>query len=170
MLLTQNLWRYARQSQMDTLGPLPINHSINYSILVVVDCYSCYYEDYVLTSITTEKVINILESIFSRHGLPINCKSQNGPQFKSYLFRGYCETKGIKHMKTTREGLDWKCELRQYVTVYQSRHHATTGKSPAELLFNRKIKGNIKGDICVNHAQQHGRYVIKSKNERYADE
>jgi len=37
------------------------------------------------------------------------------------------------------EGLDWKKELRKYVTVYRSIEHTTTGKSPAELLFNRKI-------------------------------
>ncbi|KAJ8411216.1 hypothetical protein AAFF_G00172220 [Aldrovandia affinis] len=68
---------------VDLLGPLPSNHSI----LVVVDYYSRYYEYDILTSTTTEKVIDSLESIFSRHGLPVTLKSDNGPQFKSELFR-----------------------------------------------------------------------------------
>lgn len=37
-------------------------------------------------------------------------------------------------------------ELRE-VTVYMSIDNATTGKSPAELLFNRKTRGKLP-DIC----------------------
>ena len=37
------------------------------------------------------------------------------------------------------EGLDWKREVGKYVTVYRSIDHSTTSKSPAELLFKRKI-------------------------------
>ena len=179
---------------IDLLGPLPTNHSI----LVVVDYYSRYYEYDIMTSTTAEKVIDSLESIFSRHGLPISCRSDQGPQFKSDLFKEYCETNGIVHVKTTpkwaqangeverqnsslmkririaqAEGLDWKRELRKYVTVYRSIEHATTGKSPAELLFNRKIRGKLP-DLYGSHtaslevrdrdAEQ------KGKAKLYADE
>lgn len=48
----------------------------------------------------TEKIINNLETIFSRH---VTCKSDNGPQFKSELFREYCENNGIKHVRTTQK-------------------------------------------------------------------
>ncbi|KAJ8410529.1 hypothetical protein AAFF_G00194330 [Aldrovandia affinis] len=86
-----------RDLAVDLLGPLPSNHSI----LVVVDYYSRYYEYDILTSTTTEKVIDSLESIFSRHGLPVTLKSDNGPQFKSELFREYCENNGITHLRAT---------------------------------------------------------------------
>ncbi|KAJ8366663.1 hypothetical protein AAFF_G00345590 [Aldrovandia affinis] len=86
-----------RDLAVDLLGPPPSNHSI----LVVVDYYSRYYEYDILTSTTTEKVIDSLESIFSRHGLPVTLKSDNGPQFKSELFREYCENNGITHLRTT---------------------------------------------------------------------
>ncbi|KAJ8385135.1 hypothetical protein AAFF_G00192760 [Aldrovandia affinis] len=147
-----------------------------HSILVVVDYYSRYYEYDVLTSTTTTKVIDSLESIFSRHGLPVTLRSDQGPQFKSEEFSNYCESNGIKHVKTTprwaqasgeverqnaslfkririaeSEGLDWKRELRKYVTVYRSIDHATTGKSPAELLFNRKMRGKLP-DISTAQA------------------
>lgn len=45
------------------------------------------------------------------------------------------------------EGLDWKCEVRKCGTASCSIDHPTTGKSPAELLFNRKMKGKLP-DIC----------------------
>jgi len=82
---------------VDLLGPLPSGHSI----LVVVDYYSRYYEYAIMTSTTTVKVIDNLEEIFSRHGLPITIKSDNGPQFISGEFQEYCVQNGIVHLKTT---------------------------------------------------------------------
>ncbi|KAJ8375480.1 hypothetical protein SKAU_G00060600 [Synaphobranchus kaupii] len=182
-----------RDVALDLLGPLPSNHSI----LVVVDYYSRYYEYDILTSTTTEKVIDSLESIFSRHGLPVTCKSDNGPQFKSELFREYCENNGITHLKATAkwaqangeverqnaslmkririahsEGLDWKRELRKYVTVYRSIDHATTGKSPAKLLFNRKVRGKLP-DVTESRTDMEVRdrdSEQKGKSKLYADE
>lgn len=148
----------------DLLGPLPTGHSI----LVVIDYYSRYYEYDILQSTTAEKVINSLENIFSRHGLPISIRSDCGPQYMSAQFQAFCQENGIEHVKTTpkwaqangeverqnsslmkririaqSEGLDWKKELRKYVTIYRSVDHSTTGKSPAELLFKRKIRGKL---------------------------
>ncbi len=85
---------------VDLLGPLPSKHSI----LVVVDCYSRFYEYDILTSTTTSNVIDSLEGIFSRHGLPITLKSDNGPQFRSDVFKDFCEENGIKHLKQHLNG------------------------------------------------------------------
>ena len=148
----------------DLLGPLPTGHSI----LVVIDYYSRYYEYEVMQSTTAEKVIDSLENIFSRHGLPLSIRSDCGPQFMSAQFQAFCQENGIEHVKTTpkwaqangeverqnaslmkririaqSEELDWKKELRKYVTIYRSIDHSTTGKSPAELLFKRKIRGKL---------------------------
>ena len=59
---------------VDLPGPLPSNHSI----LVIVDYFSRYYEYDVMTTTTAEKLMDSLESIFRRHGLPVACKSDNG--------------------------------------------------------------------------------------------
>lgn len=124
---------------IDLLEPLPSGHSV----LVVVDFYSRYYEYAIMTCTTTVKVINNLEVIFSRHGLPTTIKSDNGPQFRSEEFQEYCKQNGIVHLTTTpkwpqangeverqnsslmkririaqAERLDWKKELRRYVTKY----------------------------------------------------
>ena len=69
------------------------------------------------------------------------------------------------------DGLDWKKELRKYVTVYRSITHPSTGKSPAELLFNRKIRGklpelleaNTDLEVCDRDTEQ------KAKSKLYAD-
>ena len=34
---------------------------------------------------------------------------------------------------------DWRLELNKYLLAYQSTPHTTTGQSPAELLFGRKL-------------------------------
>lgn len=174
----------------DLLGPLPDGHSI----LVVVDYYSRYYEYAILKSTTAEKVIDRMEDIFSRHGLPI--RSDCGPQFQSSLFQAFCQENGIHHIKTTpkwaqangeverqnaslmkrvriaqAEGHGWKKELRKYVTVYRSIQHATTGKSPAELLFQRKIRGKLP-DITAPHSDLEARdkdAEQKGKAKIYAD-
>ncbi len=139
---------------IDLLGPLPTGHSI----FVVVDYYSRYYKYDVLLSTTSDKIIDSLESIFSRHGLPITCRSDQGPQFKSEQFNVFCKSNGIRHVKTTpkwaqangeverqnsslmkririaqAEGLDWKKELRKHVTVYRGIEHPMNGKSQSHL-------------------------------------
>ena len=178
---------------VDLLGPLPSGHSI----LVVVDYYSRYYEYAIMTSTTAAKVIDNLEEIFSRHGLPITIKSDNGPRFISGEFQEYCVQNGIVHLKTTpkwpqangeverqnaslmkririaqAEGVDWKKELRRYVTKYRRIDHTTTGRSPAELLFNRKMRGKLPelhADCRLDLETQDRDAEVKAKTKAYAD-
>jgi transposase InsO family protein len=160
-------WQHLAADQM---GPFPSGHSI----LVVVDYYSRFYEYHILRSTTTDKVIDAMEEMFSRHGLPLTIKTDNGPQFKAAEFDAYCTANGITHVKVTpkwaqangeverqnrsmekrikiarAEGLDWKNELRRYVTKYRGLPQTTTGKSPAELMFNRQIKGKLTSTLAI---------------------
>ncbi|CAL1586203.1 unnamed protein product [Knipowitschia caucasica] len=173
----------------DLLGPLPTGHSI----LVVVDYYSRYYEYEIMRSTTAEKVIDSLENIFSRHGLPVSIRSDCGPQFLSTQFQDFCKENGIQHVKTTpkwaqangeverqnasimkririahAEGLDWQKELRKYVTVYRSIEHSTTGRSPAELLFNRKLRGKLP-DISTPRIDIEARDTDAENKGKYAE-
>ena len=178
---------------IDLLGPLPSGHSI----LVVVDYYNRYYEYAIMTSVTTVKVIDNLEEIFSRHGLPTTIRSDNGPQFISGEFQEYCLQNGIVHLKTTpkwpqangeverqnaslmkririaqAEGVDWKKEVRRYVTKYRSIGHTTTGRSPAELLFNRKMRGKLPelhADYHLDLETRDRDTEMKAKTKAYAD-
>lgn len=70
------------------------------------------------------------------------------------------------------ERLDWKKELRRYVTKYWGIDHATTGKSPAELLFNRKIKGKLTqlhADYRSDLETRDRNAEVKAKTKAYAD-
>ena len=146
---------------VDLMGPLPSGHSL----LVIVD-YHGFYEVEVMQSTTSKKVIDRLADTFCRHGLLLTIKSDNVPQFKSIEFKEYCKHHGITHHKVTAkwalangkverqnrsllkrlqiaqaENKPWQAELRKYLTAYRSIPHSRTGRSPAELLFDRKVSG-----------------------------
>lgn len=55
------------------------------------------------------------------------------------------------------DGLDWKKELRKYVTVNISINHATTGKSPTEL-----VELHTDQEVCDHDTEQ------KAKTNVYA--
>ena len=146
---------------IDFLGPL----KKGYSVLVVIDYYSRYFEIAIMKSTTAEKTISNLKIMFARHGNPLSIHSDNGAQFISETFANYLETIGAEHTKVTprwpqangeverqnrsllkrmkiaqAEGKDWKEEILSYLVAYRANPHPSTGKSPAELLFGRKIR------------------------------
>ena len=63
----------------------------DFTYLVVVDYYSRYMEIQKLTSVTSAGVISALKAIFSRHGIPVEFMSDNGPQFASQKMREFAE-------------------------------------------------------------------------------
>ena len=72
------------------------------------------------------------------------------------------------------EGCDWKNELSKYVTKYRGLPQTTTGKSPAEMMFNRQIKGKLP-DLNIgyyrNDVEARDRDAEqKSKMKNYADQ
>ncbi|CAB0032933.1 unnamed protein product [Trichogramma brassicae] len=149
---------------LDFMGPLP---SKDY-ILIIVDYYSRYKEIKIMRSTTTEDTIKVLKEIFSRLGFPSIITSDNGPQFKSETFVQYCRQCGIIHLTTIPywpqmngeverqnrsvlkrlkisqiEKKDLKEDLCDYLMMYNSTPHTTTGKTPSELFFRRKFRDKI---------------------------
>lgn len=97
-----------------------------------------------MASITVTETISEL-SIFSRFGLPLTLRVDNGPQFNENCseFRQFCEVNGIKLVNTIpywpamngelesqnrsllerlqiaqQLGKDWRAEMRQYLLTY----------------------------------------------------
>ena len=155
---------------IDLLGPLPSGHYI----LVVIDYYNRYYEIDIMKDTSSDRIINSLENMFSRHGLPYTIRSDNGPQFTSKVFEQYLNDNDVKHRKTTplhpaanaeverqnrslmkririaqAESLDWKKEIRKYLVAYRTKPPGITGISPSELMFKRKLRTKIP-DIKQN--------------------
>ena len=148
----------------DFMGPLPSGESL----LVVVDYYSRWIEVFVLRTTTSEKVINCLQSLFCVHGIPLSLQTDNAQNFNSQEMNDYLSSLNIEHRNTTpywpqangeveiqnksilkrlriahAEKKDMKSELETYLMMYRSTPHSTTGMSPAEMLFRRKIRTKL---------------------------
>ena len=177
---------------LDFLGPLPTGETV----FVCVDYYSRFYEVDVMTKTTTERTIRSLEAIFARHGLPEVIVSDNGPQFRSSEFSEYCQENGINHRKVTpkwaqangeverqnksimkrlkiaqAEGKDWRKELVRYLGVYRTTPQRTTGKTPAEMLFGRKLRTKlpeISNEIIDDEARDRDK-MMKCAQKEYWD-
>ena len=188
--LPQGKWQ---DLSLDLLGPMPHGEYL----LVVVDCYTRYYEVEILTSIVASQIILRLEKIFAVHGLPVSITSDNGPQFRSEEFEKYLVDNGILHRKVTplwaqangeverqnrsllksmriaqAEGKDWRIELVHYLATYRTTPHSVTGVCPAESLFGRRIRTKLP-ELCeraVNDEELRDRdWEKKTKAKIYAD-
>lgn len=148
----------------DLLGPLPSGDSL----FVVVDYYSRYVEVEIMRKTTTDRIIKSLHKMFQIHGLPIQIVTNNGPQFISAEFKDFMEQQDIEYRRVTPlwpqangevkrqnrsilkrlkiaqvEKRNWRDELSDYLTMYRTTPHSTTGVSPSEMLFKRKIRTRL---------------------------
>ena len=119
-------------------------------------------------SITTDKIASLMSKMVVTHDLPCSLITDNGPQFISDHFKGYLEKNGIKHSQTTSlwpqangenerqnptilkrlriskaEGRDRRSQMDDFLMMFRSKPHSTTGVSPAELLFGRDIRTKL---------------------------
>ena len=69
--------------------------------LLAVDYLSKYPEIARLTSTTSLAVINVLKSLFARHGIPECVRSDNGPQYSSREFSRFAESYGFQHLTSS---------------------------------------------------------------------
>ena len=122
----------------------------------------------ITTSFTAAHTRRMLDKIFATHGLPFSVTSDNGPQFVSKELREYLHENGIIHRKVTPrwaqanreverqnrsmlkvmkiaqgQGKNWRNELIKYLLAYRTTPHSSTGISPAELLFGRKLRTKL---------------------------
>ena len=144
---------------VDYYGPLP---SGDY-VLVVIDEYSRFADIDFSTSTSAKATIPKLDRIFSSYGIPLQLKSDNGAPFNSEMFTNYCKFMGIEHhtitplhpranglvenfnrmvnkviRTSTIERKCWKQELYKFLRNYRATPHVTTGKCPADLLFQTR--------------------------------
>ena len=121
-----------------------------------------------MKSVISANIIASLEKMFAAHSLPMSITCDNGPQFVSSDFKQYLCTNAIqlrnvtplwpqangqierqnrtllKAMKIAQaKGKNWKREIYSFLLMYRSTPHSTTGVSPAELLFGRKIRTKL---------------------------
>jgi hypothetical protein len=80
---------------IDLMGPYPRSARQNETLLVVVDMFTKYVELFPLRSATAEKIIDCLRQICFRWGFPRTILSDNGSQFGSNIYLGWCKANYI---------------------------------------------------------------------------
>lgn len=142
----------------------PINGD---NFLILIDTYSKWLEVVRTKEITSKRTIEMLESIFSRFGVPSTIVSDNAASFTSYNFKRFCDINGIAHVtsppfhpasngqaensvKTFKNSLKKMLQDKENKSIsivklmgtllYANRNtiHSETKKSPFEMMFNRK--------------------------------
>ncbi|XP_017885066.1 uncharacterized protein K02A2.6-like [Ceratina calcarata] len=124
--------------------------------LVIIDAHSKWPEVIDFKENTKSyRVIEELQNLFSRYGLPIHIVSDNGRQFTSTEFKSFLEQNRIKHSfsppyhpasngaaenfvgtfknavtKIVKEGEKLENAINLFLHDYRSTPHASTGKSP----------------------------------------
>ena len=133
--------------------------------LIIVDAHSKWVEIYKTKGTSSEDTIRCLQHTFSTFGLPVSIVSDNGPCFTSGEFKNFVQNCGIRHITTavykpSTNGLaermvqTFKQALKKsnqptqqfldrFLFNYRLTPHSTTGVSPAELMFGRKLRSRL---------------------------
>ena len=146
---------------VDYAGPF-----MGHMFLVIVDAHSKWMEVYPTTSSSSQVTIEKLRMCFASLGLPEQLVSDNGPSFVSVDFQQFMKNNGIRHIRTSphhpssngqaeRAVQTFKSSMKRFTegTVltkvtrfllhYRTTPHSVTGQSPAELMFNRKLRTRL---------------------------
>ena len=113
-----------------------------------------------LTSTTSSSVITALKSMFSRHGIPENFRSDNGPQYSSAEFEAFAKMYEFEHnsssprfpqsnglaertVKTVKQLLSHSTDLSMALLNYRATPLPWCDRSPAELLMGRRLRSTL---------------------------
>lgn len=167
--------------------------------LVLCDALSKWIEIRPMKNITTRSLCAMLDEIFCVFGLPRMIVSDNGPQFISFEFKEYCESQGILHVRSspyhprtnglaerlvrtfksrmTSKAGNVKSRLLEFLFAYRNTPHTTTGKSPSEVMFGRRLNcllSNIRPDhrraLQYQHVKENIQFGAKTPNYMPGDD
>lgn len=134
--------------------------------MVIVDAHSKWLDVKIMQSITSEKTIEKLRSVFATHGLPKQLVTDNGRSFTSDKFQEFVSMNGIKHtfsapyhpatdgqaeraVQSLKRGLREMSHgtveerLSKFLFKYRITPHSTTGIPPAELLMGGRLRSRL---------------------------
>lgn len=146
---------------LDFAGPIR-----GHTFLIIVDAHSKWPEVIPVTQPTTKATVSILLHLAATFGYPREIVTDNGAQFTSQEFQRFLTAHNIKHKLTApyhpatngqaerfvqtfkryfkatvaaskQQSLSPQ-QLDSFLSAYRNTPHATTGKTPAELLLGRQ--------------------------------
>ena len=157
----------------------------NRDYLVIVDYFSQFIEVCSLTSTSSKAVINHMKAIFARHGTPCELMSDNGPQFASQEFKSFAKEWDFLHTTSSphypqsnglaenavkivknlmRKTQHSRQDFYRALQVYRSSP-LECGKSPAELLYNRRLRSNLPMVDSLLDSQQIDTKSVRGRKE-----
>ena len=127
--------------------------------LLIVDYYSRFIEIANLSTQSSSEVIRHTKSVFSRHGIPQEVISDNGPQYSSLEYARFAAQYGFIHttsspkypqsngeaeraVQTIKHFLRKSDDPHMALMIYRSTP-LHNGYSPSELLMNRRIRTTL---------------------------
>lgn len=142
--------------------------------LLVVDYYSKFpiIRRIPKGNSTSQTVITYLKQIFSEHGIPSKFISDNGSQYSSHLFKSFANQWGFQHItssptypqsngmaerfvqtvkNTVAKALKDKRDVYMALLCIRTTPIDSQIPSPAELLYNRKIRSTLPTQIHNNN-------------------
>ena len=179
---------------LDFAGPF-----MGHMYLVIVDAHSKWLDVQIMHSITTEKTIEKLRSVFATHGLPRQIVTDNGTSFTSDKFQEFVSMNGIKHtfsapyhpstnglaeraVQTFKQGLREISQgtiaekLTKFLFKYRITPHSTTGIPPAELLMGRRLRSrldllqpDLPSKIEYSQANQKSNHDLKKSHRTFVE-
>ena len=145
---------------VDYAGPVSGDYFLN-----IVDAHSKWVDIYRSGGTSTKETIKYLSHSFATFGLPISICSDNGPCFTSSDFKDFMSKSGVKHITTAvyRPSTNGLAErmvrtfkralllskdpvqltIDKFLFNYRMTPHTTTGVTPAELMFGRKLRSRL---------------------------
>ena len=134
-------------------------HFNSATYLLIVDYFSRFIEVAKLSTQSSLEVIRHTKSVFSRHGIPREVISDNGPQYSSLEYAHFAAEYGFIHTTSSPKYPQSNGEaeravqtIKQLLRKSEDPHMALmiyrstplhNGYSPSELLMNRKIRTTL---------------------------
>ena len=154
---------------MDIVGPLPKSSQGNRFILVICDYATRYLKAVAMPSVEATRVAPELIKLFAQVGIPEEILTDQGTNFMSALLQDlysalqikrlrsspyYPQTDGlVEWFNSTLKGMlrkfvssnqkDWDMYLPYVLFAYWEAPQESTGFSPFELLYGRKVRGPL---------------------------
>lgn len=133
--------------------------------ITMIGYYSKWPEEALVRDIATGIVLTFLSTVVCRHGNPLNIVTNNGVQFTSASFTSYLQERQNNSNCLLKQNVQLATQQHphrnlvviDFLQVYHSTPHATTGSSPYRLPYGRSMRTKpavLPRFLCIHHMQR----------------
>jgi hypothetical protein len=162
-----------------------------YYFHLLIDNYSRWPEVEIVKTTSLDKLKPALDKSLDLLGIPESITHDNGPPYNSVGWRSYAKERGFETRACTPEhpegnaiaerfmgvlvktvhtavaaGRDPKVEVGRRLLNYRNTPHPSTGKTPAELMFGRRLKTKVPSLRRTAQGQIHEEAKAKDQETR----